>query len=622
MVIDQKKLELLEKSLENPEKISIFKIFAKENSDSVLYFLELFIKTYNPILRTFLNSITSFDSKESEISFFQRLFHEIISHPTNETFELLELVKEYFKCFKKDSHLLNLLMELFNTFKDQKINNLEELVDYSFNMEMNDDLKMKLLEFLIHQLGNPFNSKSANECLMIFPSMVDDSKFKLFHSVYKKEILGNTVPLTTGLILWFNVFMDEIHDEIVTYMELWKPILQDENKMRILCSEISHFYEYGMRIVKKDQLTFEILSICISQLIDIQNDTNSEQKEQEEDCEEEEKDSEGEDDQNEEYQEEDFIFRDFDDKKDISAEYLPIFRSIMDYNPSFIDSILIPFINILLFNEGIENKSIGVNLLENLRLNDLNKGKEIFLKLIEDGLIKIFLEFLESREIDFQLKVNIFAYLDGNYHLMKENGLQNEIKLISKEMMTLIEMNPEDSTIWGYFHALLICSNEFKIKLGFKMEELLELINPSLKFSCEIENNFEILNEIFSGEEIENFEIVDETVCTLLEIIYQNTMNLQKSFSCLQTLFKNPKINTRDWFENTLSVTIDSLDGNEEFSFFEKNLGGALNLLLILIRRYGDEVEPFISKSHFFQILTKVNVMNSFSKQRWFCLFH
>jgi hypothetical protein len=622
MIIDQKKLEFLEKSLENPENISIFKIFAKENSDSVLYFLELFIKTYNPILRTFLNSITSFDSKESEISFFQRLFHEIISHPTNETFELLELVKEYFKCFKKDSHLLNLLMELFNTFKDQKINNLEELVDYSFNMEMNDDLKMKLLEFLIHQLGNPFNSKSANECLMIFPSMVDDSKFKLFHSVYKKEILGNTVPLTTGLILWFNVFMDEIHDEIVTYMELWKPILQDENKMRILCSEISHFYEYGMRIVKKDQLTFEILSICISQLIDIQNDTNSEQKEQEEDCEEEEKDSEGEDDQNEEYQEEDFIFRDFDDKKDISAEYLPIFRSIMDYNPSFIDSILIPFINILLFNEGIENKSIGVNLLENLRLNDLNKGKEIFLKLIEDGLIKIFLEFLESREIDFQLKVNIFAYLDGNYHLMKENGLQNEIKLISKEMMTLIEMNPEDSTIWGYFHALLICSNEFKIKLGFKMEELLELINPSLKFSCEIENNFEILNEIFSGEEIENFEIVDETVCTLLEIIYQNTMNLQKSFSCLQTLFKNPKINTRDWFENTLSVTIDSLDGNEEFSFFEKNLGGALNLLLILIRRYGDEVEPFISKSHFFQILTKVNVMNSFSKQRWFCLFH
>jgi hypothetical protein len=157
MIIDQKKLEFLEKSLENPENISIFKIFAKENSDSVLYFLELFIKTYNPILRTFLNSITSFDSKESEISFFQRLFHEIISHPTNETFELLELVKEYFKCFKKDSHLLNLLMELFNTFKDQKINNLEELVDYSFNMEMNDDLKMKLLEFLIHQLGNPFN---------------------------------------------------------------------------------------------------------------------------------------------------------------------------------------------------------------------------------------------------------------------------------------------------------------------------------------------------------------------------------------------------------------------------------------------------------------------------------
>jgi hypothetical protein len=75
MVIDQKKLELLEKSLENPEKISIFKIFAKENSDMNVCF--------------------------TEISFFQRLFHEIISHPTNETFELLVKLR---KCAHMNHH--------------------------------------------------------------------------------------------------------------------------------------------------------------------------------------------------------------------------------------------------------------------------------------------------------------------------------------------------------------------------------------------------------------------------------------------------------------------------------------------------------------------------------------
>jgi hypothetical protein len=97
--MDQKKLKLLQEVLKEKKskKKSIFNKFIKENKDSVIYFMELLLKTNDSFLTSYINfESLPFGSTNEEESFFQRSFEKIITKPEQEVSELFVVFENNF----------------------------------------------------------------------------------------------------------------------------------------------------------------------------------------------------------------------------------------------------------------------------------------------------------------------------------------------------------------------------------------------------------------------------------------------------------------------------------------------------------------------------------------------
>jgi hypothetical protein len=240
MVIDQKKLEFLEKSLESPEKISIFNEFIQENSDAIFYFLELLLKTHDTFLSPYIIFKHPFKSKIEEESYFQRLFENILGEEDESTDHLEKVVKNYIEAFKSRTHLLKIFLNIIQSFEHKFMNSFSNLVKYLLLLEFDKNLNLELFEFLIKNFQCKQNSYQIHDSFVILTNALKfnlyKSTFLTFHLTFKKLIFGNEVKLHVGLINFLLCFMDELTKEEIQLHDILESYSSEqENDETILC---------------------------------------------------------------------------------------------------------------------------------------------------------------------------------------------------------------------------------------------------------------------------------------------------------------------------------------------------------------------------------------------------
>jgi hypothetical protein len=650
MVLDQQKLEFLEKSLESTDKISIFNEFTQENSEAVFYILELLLKTHDAFLSPYIIFKHPFESKMEEESYFQRLFENILGEEVEFTDHLENVVKNYIVSFKSRTHLLKIFLNVIQLFENKFMNSFTILVKYLLFLEFDENLNLELFEFLMKNFQCEKNSYEINDSFVILSNVLkfnyDKSKFPTFHSAFKKAIYRNEVKLDVGLIQFLLYFMDELTtEEILNYMEFWKVVLQNKKMMKQFCrnSEIIDFYKHCFtKIDKESPIIFEILLICISQLVDVRKEFREPDHEEEMDSDEESKQDELEIEEEYEREEEnDEIPKDMysdesnsnsnenDESKEyldpisddnenycLRSEYFEIFQAIINQNNSLIFSTLIPFVKLLLTNHGEFNQTIAITFFLSFKLN-LNNQNEIFQTLVHEGIFHIFFNFLETKEPETQLK--ILEIFSGNYDLMYQMEMRNEIKLISKSMLKLGQTH-HDEIIWEEsILEILDFSKENNFKIDFDPEDLLVLIHPLLKFDDSEAFYYRILDKIFLTQEIGLGNALNDTMNSLFEILRDTHLNN----NCLQSLtiiFHKLKYDARTWFLQTLEFTmatvevmlrnLDEIDS--EYYIFACRI---FKLISTLIKVYEEDVDQMISKSKLFELLCRINVIVDFLTQ-------
>jgi hypothetical protein len=583
MVLDNSKLDFLKNSLKNVNQAKTKRtldFFSKQNKNSTFYFLELFLQTNNPILCEYFD-IQLFESEIEEESFFERLFKKIISQ--KDSLNKLKIVEKYFEVFTKNSqkkrklnNICKILLKVLSS-SESKIYSMEQLVEYILYLKEDKDeeyihLLVELVQFLVQKLADKENSENANHSLFIFISeYLDQSSinYSWFYPTIKKAILSNEIPLISGLIQFINNYISKIsNEEILIFFNLWKSILNDREKMEDLCTEFSEFMMLALERILNEDLNFEILSICLSQMIDLENEMDAM---------------------------EDDSLLDY---------YSKIIRKIISQHNEWIESLIIPFIKLLIFNGGTFNEEIGVSLLKNLELEIIMNRKNIFNLLFKEGVIPTLIGFLKNRDTEIQM--NIISYFHGKYDLMLNFGMIEQIQIIYNAIIKL--GHPDNESFlsnWPKFIlGILIFSKENNLKLDLSREYLLSYINHHLE---EDEIYFQILEEIFEGEHFKDIEVVSITVEQIFEMMKSEDDSI--NYNSLRFIFQNMKLDARPWFLKTLEHCLGSIKTvlEEINDVSDEYVKSILKLLLSIIQIFGEEVEPFISKYKLIQTLVSIS---------------
>jgi hypothetical protein len=586
--MDQKKLKLLQEALKEKKskKKSFFNKFIKENKDSVIYFMELLLKTNNSFLTSYINfESLPVGSTNEEESFFQRSFEKIITKPEQEVSELFVVFENNFTTYNSQCILPKILLNVFESSKNKPIQNMEKLVECITMLENIEGIG-ELIIFIVFQLEIKHNWFQADLILTrtdeIFLKL-EESTFQSTYQSIKKEIFEKKIPICSGLISFIEANLEQFSkQEMVQYVELFEPILKDYESMKKFSLEISSFFEKIVGLIEDREIISQILTTCLSQLMIVNRKYD------------------------EDLMEDDDLSEDEDFQHPIYS-YVHIFTIIVEGDNSWFDTTIIPWIKKLLKNK--KQQSNCVDLLTTLELNELEDREKIFEKFQKAGVLHLLLQLLKnSKDSDFKFEILIFFI--GNCRLLKNMGMCEDIIDISKELYAVGKTHYREPEWIESLTGMLVFSNEFNFKLGVKPQDWLPFVAPMIKDDESLleSDNFKVIQEIFSGEQINLTNYVKDTIKSILHVI-TNTPNhdfIAESYAALQAIFLNLKLDTRPWFVQTITTCISALQEimkNIHEIENGQHLSSVLVMIFTLIRIYGEEVEKFVGKSKIILIL-------------------
>jgi hypothetical protein len=461
---------------------------------------------------------------------------------------------------------------VFESLKNKPIQNMEKLVECITMLENVEGIG-ELIIFIVFQLECKHNWFQADLILTrtdeIFLKL-EESTFQSTYQSIKKEIFEKKIPICSGLISFIDANLEKFSkEEMVQYVELFEPIMKDYESMKKFSLEISSFYEKIVGLIEDREVISKILTTCLSQLMILNGKYDEDLMEDE-------------------------------DLHPISS-YVHIFTIIVEGDNSWFDSIIIPWIKKLLKNK--KDQSNGIHLLTTLELNELEDRDQIFKKLQKSGVLHNLLQLLKNSK-NSEFKFEILIFFIGNYRLLKNMGMCEEIIDISKELYVVGKTYSREPEWMEYLTGMLVFSNEFNFKLGVKPQDWLPFVAPMIKDDESLleSHNFKVIQEIFSGEQINLTYCVKDTIKSILNVITKTPNHdfIAESYAALQAIFLNLKLDTRPWFVKTITTCISALQEiikNIHEIENGQHLSSVLVMIFTLIRIYGEEVEKFIEKS-------------------------
>jgi hypothetical protein len=308
--------------------------------------------------------------------------------------------------------------------------------------------------------------------------------------------------------------------------------------------------------------------------------------------------------------------------EEYSEEHMNFANSIFNIYPEKILNLLIPETKKLLQSNEMEKMKTACFMFNKLDIMEEDGSDKNFKIMVDQGMIDLFLENLNNKDIDLQL--NLISILTPFFsHLMK-NKMEEGIHSLYSKMLEIfkgkLEFHQKGSVI-ASLSMIIKDSNQNKYPLTVDRYELLSYIHKFLKENVE-ENIMELLPlicDVFSETFVCNTDDyrVREVIDTVLNFIDTNEDQGYNAecLNCLQYVFYCLRLESRPWFKKTFKTCITCLKNNlSQRDLEEYSINHCIILILIIIQQFNDEVELYIHSTNLIEMMTRLTEVETLDK--------